>query len=51
MFDKDKGDLLIMFIDGYFGALTNCKRGKNVIFLIYNNNNFVPEFGKVVKIK
>lgn len=51
LFDKEKGDLLIMFTDGYFYSPTQCKRGKNAIFLIYNNNNFVPEFGKAIVIK
>jgi predicted metal-dependent peptidase len=51
MFDKEKGDLLVMFTDGYFFSPQTCKRGKNVIFLIYNNNNFIPEFGKAITIK
>jgi predicted metal-dependent peptidase len=51
LFDKEKGDLLIMFTDGIFFSPTTCKRGKNVLFLIYNNNNFVPEFGKAIVIK
>ena len=51
LFDKEKGDLLIMFTDGYFYSPTQCNRGKNAIFLIYNNNNFVPEFGKAIVIK
>jgi predicted metal-dependent peptidase len=51
MFDKEKGDLLIAFTDGYFFEPSICKRGKNVIFLIYNNDGFVPEFGKAIKIK
>jgi predicted metal-dependent peptidase len=51
MFDKEKGDLLIMFTDGIFFGPQTCKRGKNVLFLIYNNNGFVPEFGKAIIIK
>ena len=51
LFDREKGDLLIMFTDGYFYSPQTCKRGKNVIFLIYNNNSFVPEFGKSIVIK
>ena len=51
MFDKEKGDLLIMFTDGYFFSAQTCKRGKNVVFLIYNNPTFVPEFGKAITIK
>jgi predicted metal-dependent peptidase len=51
VFDAEKGDLLIAFTDGYFFSKVTCKRGKNVLFLIYNNNSFVPEFGKAVVIK
>jgi predicted metal-dependent peptidase len=51
MFDREKGDLLVMFTDGYFFSPQTCKRGKNVIFLIYNNPSFVPEFGKSIIIK
>jgi hypothetical protein len=28
-----------------------CKRGKNVLFLIYDNPNFVPAFGKAITMK
>ena len=51
MFDKNKGDLLIAFTDGYFFEPSVCKRGKNVLFLIYNNPEFVPEFGKHIIVK
>jgi predicted metal-dependent peptidase len=51
MFDKNKGDLLIAFTDGYFFEPSRCQRGKNVLFLIYNNPTFVPEFGKHIVIK
>lgn len=51
MFDREKGDLLIMFTDGYFFSPCQCKRGKNVLFLIYNNPEFKPEFGKEIIIK
>lgn len=51
MFDAEKGDLLIAFTDGFFFEPSVCKRGKNVLFLIYNNSTFVPEFGKHIIVK
>lgn len=51
MFDAQKGDLLIAFTDGYFYNEVTCKRGKNVLFLIYNNSSFIPEFGKAIQLK
>jgi predicted metal-dependent peptidase len=50
-FDKNKGDLLIQFTDGCFFGPYSCKRGKNVLFLIYDNPNFVPAFGKAITMK
>jgi predicted metal-dependent peptidase len=50
-FDKKKGDLLIQFTDGFFFGPYSCKRGKNVLFLIYDNPSFEPAFGKAIVMK
>ena len=49
--DEQKGDMLIVFTDGYFFEPSICKRGKGVLFLIYNNPQFTPEFGKAIIVK
>lgn len=45
---KSKGKALIVLTDGYFHHSTEMNPNKPVIWLIYNNPNWQPPFGKAV---